>query len=246
MWTKQSYRVLWLEFAQFRGDLSPMRWIFWVLTFFAFAPSAVAQTSIMLDADPVPVIDAQINGRPVRLEVDMRLPSMLALSASAAQRLHVTRVPLLAVGVGLEGSNSAIRGRLARPRVVFEGGDSRAFAGIFPMPVTSRADGVIGPGALPYDVVTIRLGPAQAGEREISFTLADANNWTPTTRIGDAEMRVLFDVSQQPSVFNRAAARHYDANGGIVSSGDLVEAPVILGLRTRMEPVTTALTMEGV
>jgi hypothetical protein len=130
--------------------------------------------------------------------------------------------------------------------VVFEGGDSRAFAGIFPVPVTSRADGVIGPGALPYDVVTIRLGPAQPGEREIIFTLEDANKWTPLARVGDADLHVLFDVSQPASIFNRPAARYYDANGGIVSNGDLVEAPVILGLRGQMQPVTTALSVQGI
>jgi hypothetical protein len=223
-----------------------MRWVLSLIVLAAvqgFAP-ARAQTSITLDASPVPIVDAQINGRPVRLEVDMRMPSALMLSRAAAERIGVRRVPLLAVRVNIEGGGS-MSGRLARPRLVFEGGDSRAFAGIFPVPVTSRADGVIGPGALPYDVVTIRLGPDLPGMRDIVLPLSDANVWTPQSQAGGQSVRISFDVSQPATVFNRAAARRYDASGGIVSNGELAERPVILGLRTMMQPVRTELTVEG-
>lgn len=223
-----------------------MQWAYFGLAvlFLAVARPAAAQTSITLDANPIPIVDAHINGRAVRLEVDMRMPSALMLSTAAAERIGVQRVPLLQVRVNIDGGGS-MSGRLARPRLVFDGGASRAFAGIFPVPVTSNADGVIGPGALPYDVVTIRLGPDQAGARDIVFTLDDANRWVPQAQVGDATVNINFDVSQPASVFNRAAARHYDANGGIVSAGDLAERPVILGLRTLMQPVTTELSMQG-
>src|SRR6185503_9183052 len=98
---------------------------------------AAAQTSITLNADPVPIVEVQINDRPVRLEVDPRFPRGLAMSNAAAERLHVRRVPVLAVRVGIDGSDATLRGRIARPRIVFPGGaemdteSRRAFAGIF-------------------------------------------------------------------------------------------------------------------
>jgi hypothetical protein len=81
-----------------------------ILAFLAvlgFVAPAVAQTSITLNADPAPIIDAQINGRPVRLEVDPRMPDMFALSTPAAERLGVRRVPFVAIGVGIEGGGSS-------------------------------------------------------------------------------------------------------------------------------------------
>ena len=62
------------------------------------AQSALAQpTSITIPADPVPIVSAEINGRPVRFEVDLRFPSGIALSTAAAERLRVRRVPFVAI-----------------------------------------------------------------------------------------------------------------------------------------------------
>ncbi len=174
----------------------------------------------------------------------MRLPDVLVLNPAAAERLNVRRIPLLAVGVAVDDSAS-VRGRLARPRIVFSGGDTRARTGVFPVPASERADGLIGPGALPHDVITIRLGPARAGEHEIAFTLREADDWVGASRTGDLDVRVRFDVAHPASVFNRTAARALDASGAVVSAGDLVSAHVLLGLTTQMQPVTTSLTVEG-
>jgi hypothetical protein len=228
-----------------------MRGIFVFLFALACAVPAAAQTSITLNADPVPIIEAQINGRPVRLEVDLRFPRGVAMSRAAAERLRVTRVPFLGIGIGIEGSDATLSGRLARPRIVFPGGaemdteSRRAFAGIFPAPVTTRADGVIGPGVLPYDIVTIVLGPEPANVREIVLTLEDADDWTPQAEVGGESVRIMFGMADRVSIFNRAASRRYDHSGAITSTGELAETPTILGLRTLMQPVETALTFQG-
>jgi hypothetical protein len=197
-----------------------------------------------LGANPAPIVAARINGQEVRLEVDLRLPDVLVLNPTAAERLQVRRIPVLAVGVAIDDSAS-VRGRLARPRIVFSGGAARALTGIFPVPASERADGLIGPGALPYDVIIVRLGPGRPGEREIAFTLREADDWVGASRAGDLDLRVRFDVAHPASVFNRAAARALDASGAIVSAGDLVSTQVLLGLITQMQPVTTSLTIEG-
>jgi hypothetical protein len=225
--------------------------IFAFLFAMACAVPAAAQTSITLNADPVPIIEAEINGRPVRLEVDPRFPRGLAMSRAAAERLRVTRVPFLGIGIGLEGSDATLSGRLARPRIIFPGGaemdteSRRAFAGIFPAPVTTRADGVIGPGVLPYDIVTIVLGPEPVNARDIVFTLEDADEWTPQADVGGERVRLMFGLADRASIFNRTASRRFDDTGAITSRGELAETPTILGLRTLMQPVETALAVEG-
>lgn len=214
--------------------------------FFVVAPAWAQPSSITLNADPVPIVDAQINGRPVRLEVDLRFDDFLVLNPSTAQRLDVQRVPFLAVAVGVDGGSDRLRGRAARPRLVFPGGgDSRAFTGIFAVPASSRADGVIGPGALPYDVITFVLGPPPANGRDVVFRVEDADRWAGQTELAGAAMRVNFNFGNEASVFNRAAANTLDPLGQIHAEGALQETPVALGLRTMMQPVRTDLAVQG-
>lgn len=209
------------------------------LALLGLAAPAWAQTEIVLRADPVPIVEAEINGRPVRLEVDLRLPDVLVLNPSAAERLGVRRIPFVRVSVELD--DASIRGRLARPRLVFPEGGTRAFTGVFNVPASRRADGVIGPGALPADVIRIEMKPSEQGEREISFTLADAEVWEPHAIIGGLDMEINFDLANPVSVFNRTASARLDEAGAIVADGALVEGELLLGLRTQMQPVRTAL-----
>jgi hypothetical protein len=225
-----------------------MRWgIFAFLFALLVAAPAAAQTSITLNADPIPIVDATINGRPVRLEVDLRMPAGLALSQAAAERLRVRRVPFLAIGIALEGGAS-MRGRIARPRVVVGEEDARAWTGIFPAPVTSRADGVIGPASLPFDIVTVVLGPERADARSIVFPVAqgDNNYWMAEAQTGGESVMVLFNVGGAQTILNRTAARRFDASGAITSNGELVNTHYMLGLSTMMQPVETQLSIQGI
>lgn len=209
------------------------------------ATPAIAQTSITLDASPAAIIDAQINGRPVRLEVDPRMPDMLALSTPAAERLGVRRLPLAQVQVGIEGGGS-MRGRIARPNIRFGERAARNMAGIFPVPVSTRADGVIGPGSLPYEIVTLRLGADAASHRDIVLPLEDPDHWYTQADVGGHSLRVIFDVSNEASILNRPSARMFDGEGLIPAAGELAERPLILGLSTNMQPVTTELSVFGI
>jgi len=212
----------------------------------AWCGGAWAQTSITLDARAGnPIIEATINGRPVRFEVDLRMANYLAVSNAAAERLRLRRVPFVAIRIGVDGSEATISGRIARPRIEFGGEDSRAFSGIFPAPVTRRADGVIGPGALPYDAITVTLGDEQPGARDIVFALEDADNWRGSARVSGHDVDVLVNTGVEETVFNRTATRQFDADGAIPANGELANINLILGLYTLMQPVTTSLTVEG-
>lgn len=224
-----------------------MRRLLFTLTalFLGATAPARAQESITLQA-AAPIIDAEINGRPVRLDVDLRFPRALALSTDAAEQLRVRRVPLLSARIGIEGSDDTLLGRIARPRVVFEGEeDERAFAAIVGAPVTRRADGLVGPGVLPYNVVIVRLGPDQPGARDITFALEDADVWRVEAQVGGETLQVLFDVTSAPTIFNRSASRLFDRPGGLVPVGDIARLPLILGLETMMQPVETDFTVAG-
>lgn len=219
--------------------------LFGFITALSFAAPAWAQTSFTLDArNGPPVVEAQINGRDVRLEVDTRVPDMLAVSTPSAERIGLRRLPFAAVAVGIEGG-STIRGRIARPRISFGERASRAFAGVFPAPASHVAEGLIGPGAMPYDVITITLDAEPAQAREIRFALEDADVWRVSTQVGGETLLVTFDVTNPASVFNRSAARLFDRAGAIPAAGELAETPMVLGLTTMMQPVTTELTVEG-
>jgi hypothetical protein len=207
------------------------------------APAAFAQTAITLGANPAPIVAASINGQPVRLEVDPRLPDVLVLNRATADRLGLRRLPFAQAVVAIDGG-SRVRGRIARPRILFEDSAARAMTGIFSVPVTDRADGVIGPGVLPFDVVTINLGEVEGEMRDIVFTLEDADDWKVQAPIGGERLDIRFAMVDRASIFNRTAARIFDRDGSIVADGELTETPVIVGLRALMQPVITDLALE--
>lgn len=214
-----------------------------LLAAMCLATPALAQTSITLRAAPAPIVEAQINGQPVRLEVDPRLPDVLVLNPAAAERLHVRRVPFVAARVSLD--ESYIRGRIARPRIEFGAARaSRATTGIFNVPATDRADGVIGPGVLPHDIVRIELGGGGSG-RTIQFPLANADIWQIETELGGLNLQAVFDLYNARSTFNRSASTHLDQSGAIVAEGELSQIAMLLGLRAQVQPVRTSLALQG-
>lgn len=214
-----------------------------VLAALCLATPALAQTSITLRATPVAIVDAQINGQPVRLEVDPRLPDVLVLNPAAAQRLRVQRVPFVAARVSLD--DSYVRGRIARPRIEFgAAGASRATTGIFNVPATDRADGVIGPGVLPQDIVRIELGGGGTG-RTIQFPLANADIWQIDAELGGLNLQAVFDLNNTRSTFNRSASSHLDQSGAIVAEGELSQISMLLGLRAQAQPIQTSLALRG-
>jgi hypothetical protein len=220
----------------------------WIAAVLALAWSAPvwAQSSITLDArNGNPIIDAEINDRPVRFEVDLRAPDFVGVSNAAAQRLRLRRVPFVGIRIGVDGSDVTIGGRVARPRIEFAGESSRAFAGIFPAPVTNRADGIIGPGALPHDVITVVLGDEQPGSRDIVFSREDPDIWTSDATVGGHTVRVGFNTGGAATVFNRTATRLFDAEGAIPANGEVTQVDLVIGLHTLMQPVATSLTVEG-
>lgn len=214
-----------------------------VIALLAGSPAA-AQTSITLNADPVPIVDAELDGKPARLEVHLRFSESLLLNQSAADRLGI-RPALVGRRVVSADGATQLRGRPIRPRIVINGRQSRALAGVFTTPVTARADGIIGPPALPFDTVTVVLGPERPGMRDITLPLATDQRWTASGDVGGHSMFLQFDVSQRRSIISRSASRLFDGEGAIVADGAQTNETIILGLSTRVQPVRTELRAFG-
>ena len=62
------------------------------------APAAQAQSAaIVLEANPIPIVEVEINHQPVRLQVDPALPDILVMNTATAERLGLRNLPLAQV-----------------------------------------------------------------------------------------------------------------------------------------------------
>lgn len=160
---------------------------------------------IELDATHgAPVVDVQINGQPVRLIVDTRMPAIATINSETAGRLRLRPLPgFLRAAMELDGDR-ILNGRIARPTMRFdEGHEARIVTALFPSAVIEGADGMIGPGALPYDIVRIRLSGASRGDNARRITLENAGDWSWTDAIDGARARVSFDLARRETLLAR-------------------------------------------
>jgi len=202
-------------------------------------------TRLLIDAAPAPIIDARINDRPARLEIDTRLPSVILLNRDAARRLGVRLLPVVRVALDVDDETS-VRGRVARPRVTLADGVSlRALTGVFPVAATSRADGRIGPGALPHDVVSIRLRADGADLEDIALAWPDQAHWRTQVSAAGQTLGLVFDIEHEATIFNRDAARMLDHAGAVRADGALTDREILLGLRTSVQPIVVGFPLLG-
>jgi hypothetical protein len=107
------------------------------------------------------MIDAQVNGRPVRLQVSTAAPGYIILNPAAAQRVglraSMTRAQTFVGPVRLRGSSKAagvtVGGTKTERRILWWDRD-----------VVPAADGVISAADIPYDRVTFRFRHPEPGE----------------------------------------------------------------------------------
>jgi hypothetical protein len=224
-----------------------MRIFLAILAWMAATPALAQPSALHLTADPVPIIEATINRRPVRLQVDPRMPDALTLNASAAQRLGVRNLPMVRARIVLD--DASLLTRLARPEVRFANGrETRAMALIFATDLVEGADGVIGPGALAYDTVTISFGAPRAAARTRRFTLADPDLWFPSFALTpDSNARFDFNLTDSETMLNRPALHALERARLVVAAGELAPRHLIFGMRTSMQPavIDSSVTFDG-
>lgn len=214
----------------------------------ALASAAMAQTTdLTLRGDPLPVVDVRINNEPLRLLVDPRMPDALTLNASAAARAGVRVAPMMQARLVVD--DASLLARLARPNIRYANGrQRRSMAIVFRSDVVSGADGVIGPGALPYDRITITFGAAASPARTREFSLRSADEWYPRVTLApDITARMDFNLTAEETMFNRPAVAELERARLMFSAGELASRPLIFGLATMMQPATLdpSVTLQG-
>jgi hypothetical protein len=203
-------------------------------------PSAFAD-DLVLKVDPAALIEVEINGQKVMLEVDPRLPDVLVLNPATARELKIQSLPFTRAAVAVD--NVSVSGRIGRPNIRFANGDKdRSIALVFDYPITGRAGGSIGPGAVPWDRITLVLadGPTE-NARTSTFRVKDPDYWTFKVPVAEGvESDVVFDVVNPDTIFNRTATAMLETAGVLQPAGELRKTPFVLGLTTNMQPVTVA------
>lgn len=181
-------------------DLRPI-----ALALFVFASSALAHADeLRLDASQgAPMVQATVNGRPVRLIVDTTLPALAVLTPDAATRLGVRRIPIVTAQMELDG-DAVLQGRIGRPEIVFGNGRTRrTVVALLRAEAELGADGLIGPGALEYDNVRFVLHPGAQTGRTRDIQLRTANHWLWDDDIADHEVVATIDLGRRQSLLGR-------------------------------------------
>jgi len=169
------------------------------------------------------IVPAVVNGVPGRIRIDPAVPSIAMLGPEWAGRAGL-RPSFFAFGylVGpqqVDGSSAVTRiaiGEGAEPR--------RRRVGWTQLPYTANADGVIGPGGLPQDVIRFVLRPSLPGERTVALPLVDEGGmfggWGhmfARIEVGGRPLKIRFDPFHPRTLATAgAAARLAAANDGTI------------------------------
>lgn len=129
-------------------------------------PSAAWADDLTLDAASDHIIAVEVNGHPLRLKVDPGSSGYLILNPAAARAAGLKG--------SLIGSQTSIGpvvldGKSNRVRLTVDGSTTRQRVVWVDRDVTTGADGIISPAALPFDNVTLELSAGSA--RSATFVL---------------------------------------------------------------------------
>jgi hypothetical protein len=167
-------------------------------------------------------IPLRINELLVKFRVDPDSPSLLAVNPVVAQRAHLkpsmirfyygigpTRIISATDGTKVEYGNVA-----HKDRVIWADRD-----------VTTQAEGLVSPGALPYDKVTFVLAPTSAGETLTAvpyitpFVMFGLGQVMTKINIGGEAVTVSFNLNRQASLATaQTGLLLADSNGGTLTS----------------------------
>ncbi|HTU09282.1 MAG TPA: hypothetical protein VMG08_00170 [Allosphingosinicella sp.] len=183
------------------------------------------------------IVAATVNGAPARLRIDPAAPALPIFTAPFATEQARLRAGPFAfaylVGPQQVPGRSAV-GRIA----VGEGGRPRKRRiGWAERPYLTGAEGVIGPGGLPENVVRFVLRPSLPGERTVALPLEDEGGllggWGGSyalVPLGGETLRVRFNPHEPRTLATAGAAvRLANVHAGTVS-GESAPAHIAFGI----------------
>jgi hypothetical protein len=173
-----------------------------------------APTTLILGPDLIS--PATVNGKPVRIQVNLTAERTLIVNAEAAGR------------IGLQSNTSRAKGVIGHQR--FSASSTSAEYVIGGMPIKSRilwydtistpgADAVVGPAGVTQDVITVQLRAAQDGERTFTLPLIMVQEkygrMGTMVKIGEQAVAVGWSLNRDSTLVTAAAAADLaNSNGG--------------------------------
>jgi hypothetical protein len=196
------------------------------------AANAPPRGELTLAPDSFYIVEAQINGHPVRLRVDPGY-SGIVLNPGAAARIGLERSiwenDVLVGPVRMQGETGVA------PVIIGTATDTRRIIW-FDKDITPAADGIINMAHLPYERVTLRLRAERPGESDIVLPTVPDGFWSVThhQRVGERTIEVRFGLDVPRTVVTASTgAQLADLYGGAWAGeafphliGFFVERPV--------------------
>ncbi len=195
----------------------------------AFLPAAAHAADLIVDAASNFLIDATINGQPVRLRVDPETSGYVILNPATVERIGLRRSMLgsrTQIGpVRLTGSS-----RVAEVSIGGVTGDRRVVW--IDRPAVDGADGLIGPADMHYARVTFTLGPARAGETrfEIPMEFERSFGLFHTVTLGERAFRFQFSLMKPNSLATAGAGAQLATLHGGDWSGEALDQSIEFGV----------------
>ncbi|TRO96922.1 hypothetical protein FKB34_02880 [Glycocaulis profundi] len=167
-----------------------------------------------------PVIEARINGEPVRLLLALEAPRFVMMNGGAADRLGLRANPVLSQGVSIDMAGNHVRGRTGRATISTSSDEFRQRVIWFPdLELTDAADGLIGPAAFRnLERLTITFEGGSEAVSEHVFAGRRGMEWTGEATVSGLEMRVGFSLLQ-PSEIGTGHHRRLE-RAGLIAAAD--------------------------
>jgi hypothetical protein len=221
----------------------------------ATAPAAPAKKaapvvgSLTVTNDQNFVLDAMINGQPVRLRVDPAIGNII-LNPEAAARLSIDSnflqrlmKPTMLVGPhqikGSGGGGSVTIGSWSGKRPLFW----------FERDIVTGADGVIGIADLPHENVSMQIRPATARDQTFTYEVdpTDFLGLVYRMQVAGKEVLTRFSLNQSTTQASASAGAILAAEHGGTWKGEPELKPIILGVSRPARPLsfTKPLSVNG-
>jgi len=180
------------------------------------SPGYARHNPTTLTLGPDLIAPSTVDGKPVKIQVNLTAEKTLIVNADAANR------------IGLQSSTSRARGVIGHQtfsasstvaEYVIGGMTTKHRIGWYDTIATPGVDAVIGPAGVSQDVITVQLRPAQQGERTFTLPLIvvqeNYGRIGTVVQIGDQAVAVGWDMTRDSTLITAAAAADLaKANGG--------------------------------
>jgi hypothetical protein len=213
-----------------------LRSFFLLILAFLVPAAPAAAADLTLDEAGGFLIDAQVNGRPVRLQVSTAAPGYIILNPAAAQRVglraSMTRAQTFVGPVRLRGSSKAagvtVGGTKTERRILWWDRD-----------VVPAADGVISAADIPYDRVTFRFRHPEPGELVLQLPMEfdRSSGLTHRLPLGGQQLIVQLTMHKPDSIATAAGGALIAQLQGGAWAGDPRAQAISFGVLRPVRPL---------